>query len=201
MTLPRPHLALVGILFGLWVAMMLLGGPRSSADAALASLFRLPALVPAARLTTRLGDWPILLPLTAAAAATLALARSGKRALLFLAIVLSGRVLVEVQKMELARQRPELSGRLVPVSSLSFPSAHAAYSTITWLAFALLLTPPARRAPAVAAALLVAFVVGLTRLVLHVHWPSDVVGGWAFGTGWTLLVLRLAAGTRAPRRH
>ena len=201
MRLPKPSFALILALAGLWLAMLLLGGPHTAPDAALAGLFRGDLLVPAARAATRLGDWPVLLPLTGAAALLLFFVRSGRRALLFVGIVLSGRLLVEVQKMELARARPDIAGRLVHVSSLSFPSAHAAYSMITWLGLALLLAPPKRQAPAVAAALVVAFVVGLSRLVLHVHWPSDVIGGWAFGAGWTLLVLRLAAGTGAARRH
>jgi undecaprenyl-diphosphatase len=198
---PKPSFPLILTLLGLWLAMMLLGGPSSSADTILAGTFRLPALVPPARLVTRLGDWPILLPLTATAALLLALLSSARKALLFLGIVASARLLVELQKMELARARPDVAGRLVHVSSLSFPSAHAAYAMATWLCLALLLAPPARRGPAIAAALLVALPVGLTRLVLHVHWPSDVIGGWAFGAGWTLLFLRLAGGTAAPRRH
>jgi undecaprenyl-diphosphatase len=201
MTLPRPNLWLIAILFALWLGMMLLGGPLSPADAVLAALFRGQALIPAARAVTRLGDWPVLLPLTALAAVVLLLARSGRRALLFLVIVASGRLLVEAQKMELGRARPDAAGRLVHVTSLSFPSAHAAYSALTWLSYALLVVPPARQRAAVAAALVVALTVGLSRLVLHVHWPSDVIGGWAFGAGWTLLLLRLAAGTAPPGRH
>ena len=200
MTAPRHSLILAAILFVLWLGMMLFGGPHGATDAALARLVAAPALVPAARIVTRLGDWPILLPLTFLAAIVLALVRSWRRALLFALIVLGGRILVEVQKIELARARPDAAGRLVHVSSLSFPSAHAAYSMITWLAFALLLASPRRRAAAVAAALAVAAIVGLTRLVLHVHWPSDVIGGWAFGAAWTLLLVRLAAGTAAARR-
>ncbi|HMC91474.1 MAG TPA: phosphatase PAP2 family protein [Allosphingosinicella sp.] len=200
-TLPRPSYFLPAILFGLWLGMLLLGGPHTAADGLLAASFHYPALVPAARLVTLLGDWPVLLPLTAAATLILLLTASARRAILFLAIVLTGRLLVEVQKIELARQRPDIAGRLAHVTSLSFPSAHAAYSMITWLAFALLVAPPARRAAAVAAALAIALTVGLTRLVLHVHWPSDVIGGWAFGAGWTLLLVRLAAGTGSPRPH
>lgn len=200
-TPPRPSYALPAILFGLWLGMMLLGGPHTAGDAALAALFHYPALVPAARMVTLLGDWQILLPLTAAATVVLFVAGSMRRAVLFLAIVLSGRLLVEIQKIEFARQRPDISVRLAHATSLSFPSAHAAYSMITWLAFALLLAPPPRRTAAVAAAVAVAVTVGLTRLVLHVHWPSDVIGGWAFGAGWTLLLVRLAAGTGSAPPH
>jgi undecaprenyl-diphosphatase len=191
--MPRPPFSISAILLALWLAMFLLGGPHTDPDAWLAALFHYPALAPPARAVTLLGDWGMLLPLTLAAALILFLARSGRRALLFLAIVGGGRVLVELQKVELGRQRPDIAGRLAHVVSLSFPSGHAAYSMMTWLAFALLLAPPARRTAAAAAAVSVALVVGLTRLVLHVHWPSDVIGGWAFGAAWTLLLLRVAA--------
>ena len=87
------------------------------------------------------------------------------------------------------------------VVSLSFPSAHAANSMIAWLGLALIAAPPRLRPAAVAAALALALLVGLTRLVLAVHWPSDVIGGWAFGAAWTLLLLRLLEGTSPPLRH
>jgi undecaprenyl-diphosphatase len=67
------------------------------------------------------------------------------------------------------------------------------------LGLALLCTASGRgRGPALAAGLLFAFLVGTSRMVLGVHWPSDVAGGWAFGALWTLLLLRLAAERRVP---
>jgi undecaprenyl-diphosphatase len=48
------------------------------------------------------------------------------------------------------------------------------------------------RGLAVTGALLIAFLVGLSRVMLGVHWPSDVIGGWAFGALWVLVTLRLA---------
>ncbi|MBV8686087.1 MAG: phosphatase PAP2 family protein [Alphaproteobacteria bacterium] len=197
----RPWL-LISILAALWVAMLFLGGPASDADGALAGLFHVPALVPAARLLTHLGDWTILLPLTLAGAAALVFLRSPRAGILYLILILGGRLLVEFEKAAIGRARPDESGRLVEVASLSYPSGHAAYSTMTWLGFALLaVSSPRLRAPAVALALVLAGLVGLTRLVLAVHWPSDVIGGWAFGAGWTLLLVRLAGGTRARQPH
>jgi undecaprenyl-diphosphatase len=194
-------LLLAAILGGLWLAMLLLGGPASPADAALLRFFHMTALVPAALVVTRLGNAYVLLPLSLAAAAALGLRMGRRQAVVYLLLILSGRLLVELQKDLIARVRPDPLGRLDTVTSLSFPSAHAANSTIAWLGLALLAAPPRLRAPAVAAAMAIALLVGLTRLILAVHWPSDVIGGWAFGAAWTLLMLRFAQGTSPPLRH
>jgi undecaprenyl-diphosphatase len=85
---------------------------------------------------------------------------------------------------------------------MAFPSGHSANAITLGLGLALLLTAPGRaRAAAVAAALLFALLVGVSRMVLGVHWPSDVAGGWLLGALWTVLLVRLAAGTGAPRPH
>lgn len=195
----RTHL-LALILFGLWLAMLLLGGPNSEADPALLALFHAPALIPAAQAVTQLGNWTLLIPISVAAAVLLAWRVSRKSALVYLAMVFAGRAVVEFEKAEIARQRPPPLGRMVEVTSLAFPSAHATYSMTAWLGLALLAAPPRHRAAAVAVAVGVAVTVGLTRLVLAVHWPSDVIGGWAFGAGWALLFTRLAERTPpAPR--
>ncbi len=192
---------LVILLALLWLAMLLLGGPLSPADTNLLPLFHASGVAPEARVVTRLGNAYVLLPLSLLALIVIAL-RCGRRpALLYLALVLSGRFLVEGQKDLIGRMRPDPAGRLDAVSSYSFPSAHAANSMIAWLGFALLVAPSRHRRAAVAAALVVAATVGLTRLLLAVHWPSDVIGGWAFGAAWTLLVLRFAQEASPPLRH
>jgi membrane-associated phospholipid phosphatase len=178
-----PAVALVAILAALWLAMLLLGGPASGADAMLLRAFRHPGLVPAARRLTLLGNWDVLLPLTLVAAALLFFLASRRAALLYLVLILVGRLLVEGEK-------------------IAYPSGHAAYSMMAWLGLALLATRTTRRrGAAVALALALAFLVGSSRLVLAVHWPSDVIGGWAFGAAWTLLFLRLTEGTSPPLRH
>ncbi|HEX5184483.1 MAG TPA: phosphatase PAP2 family protein [Allosphingosinicella sp.] len=184
----------------LWLAMLILGGPGSRADGELLHLFHWPGVVPAALGLTRLGNVFILLPLSLAAAAAVWRGLGRKQALLYLLLILSGRLLEELQKDAIGRARPDPAGRLDRVASFSFPSAHAANSTIAWLGLALIAAPPRYRSFSVAAALLLALLVGLTRLVLAVHWPSDVIGGWAFGAAWTLLLLRVADGMSPQRR-
>jgi undecaprenyl-diphosphatase len=65
---------------------------------------------------------------------------------------------------------------------------------ITFLAVGLLVPViQRRRALAVAVALILAVLIGLSRIVLGVHWPSDVLGGWAFAIFWVALSIHLAS--------
>jgi undecaprenyl-diphosphatase len=159
-----------------------------------------PALRSAALFVTLFGQWQALVPLTLLGAAWLLYRRHSRSALLLLAVVLIGRGLVELQKWAIGRLRPEDLAHLVPVKSLSFPSAHAANSMILFLVLALLVAPKRHRPAAVAAALAGTFLIGVTRPMLGVHWPSDVVGGWAFGAWWALVVLWMAERAGSPLR-
>jgi undecaprenyl-diphosphatase len=152
-----------------------------------------PWLAGIARVVTRLGDGPVLIALTLAVAVWLGWRRNGRAAILLVAVTLSGRLLVELQKGWTARLRPDANPHLVETSNLSFPSGHAANTTMVLLSLALLLPLGDRvRAVAIWAAVVLALLVGASRVLLGVHWPSDVIGGWSFGLFWTLLLLGLA---------
>jgi undecaprenyl-diphosphatase len=132
-------------------------------------------------------------PVTAFATGFFIYRREWRKSLLLVGITLSGRLLVSLQKDWTARIRPDPHGHLVPVESFAFPSGHSANATMVWLSLALLLATPGRgRTVAVWAAVWIAIAVGASRTMLGVHWPSDVIGGWAFGLFWTLLLLRLS---------
>ena len=97
-------------------------------------------------------------------------------------------VIVPVTKLLVGRDRPVVPS---PVSELpsnaSFPSGHSMVSLVTWTVVALVLMPAVRRRLRpwlLGAALLIALVVGFTRLALGVHFVSDVLAGWALGAGW-----------------
>lgn len=186
-------LAIAGLMLA-WGVMLLLGGMEL--DRGLLLLGHAgdrPALSLAARWLTELGGAAVLLPATAIGAGLLAWRRDWRGATLLVAITLSGRLLVELQKAGIGRLRPETSEHLVAVSNLSFPSGHAANSAIVWLSLALLLPRTAKgRAAAIWAAVWLALAIGVSRVMLGVHWPSDVIGGWSFGLAWTLLLLRLS---------
>ena len=166
-----------------------------------------PRLADSARVVTELGGVTVLLAVALYGAAILILRREYWAAGMLLGITLSGRMLVSLQKDWTARIRPDAQGQLVPVENFAFPSGHAANATIVWLCLALLLPQTERsRQIAVWAGAWIAIAVGATRVMLGVHWPSDVIGGWAFGLFWTLVCLRLSGqldleGTPAPLPH
>ena len=159
------------------------GGPSSPLDTAVAEWFGqvradLPAAVQYAEALTAIGGAPVTLGLSLIAAIWLFAKRMRGRALLLAATVLLQRLAVELMKDAFGRPRPAVEH--LP-SSLAFPSGHAANSMATYLAIAIIAVPDRYRRPAVLTAVAVTFVVGLTRLILGVHWASDVVGGWTLG--------------------
>ena len=96
-----------------------------------------------------------------------------------------------VIKTIVARPRPDLVAHLVAVQPPSFPSGHATNSAIVYGTFALIAAEraasPAERAYVAAACIALVSSIGVTRVILGVHWPSDVFAGWAIGCSWVLL--------------
>lgn len=152
-----------------------------------------PAVAAIARGLTMLGEGPVVILVSVAGAAWLLWLEQPKRGFALLAVTLVGRLLVDLQKYSIMRLRPQDEAHLVPVSTPSFPSGHAANSMILWLTLALVLFSHTRwRNLAVGLALCLSLAIGISRVVLGVHWPTDVIGGWSFGILWVLLALPLA---------
>lgn len=178
----------------LWLAMLFGGGgplDRSVYEALYAG--HRPVLLAVARIFTALGEPTVLIGACVVVALWLWHAGRGRLGLVLLLIAMIGRGLSEAQKYWIARARPDLEPHLVVVKTQSFPSGHATSSMIFYLALAIALTTNSRwRRPAAAAATLLSLLIGISRVMLGVHWPSDVIGGWAFGMLWVLLTLRPA---------
>lgn len=140
-------------------------------------------LAPVAQVLTHLGGWVVLT--AAAAVAVIALARRGRLADALTVTVggLGGAGVVRGAKWIVGRPRPGVHA----TDLTAFPSGHAANSLIVWGLVLVLLWRPGRRAWAVVGS--VTGLVGLTRVVLGVHWATDVLGGWALGGAWLAMTL------------
>ncbi|TFV55438.1 phosphatase PAP2 family protein [Mycobacterium sp. PS03-16] len=142
---------------------------------------------------------PTVFRLVGVAVIVVMLLRRHFRTALFLALTVecSG-LLTQVVKNLADRPRPATA--LVGAHSTSFPSGHAVGVMICVLAFLTVLLPllrPSARGWAIAVGALVVVTIGIGRVVLNVHHPSDVVAGWALGYAWFVGCLLVAAPARA----
>lgn len=115
-----------------------------------------------------------------------------RREALFLVVAVSlGTLLNRILKLAIARPRPDIVPHGTYVSNESFPSGHAANSAIVYLVLAMmiatLVTSRAGKIYVYAASIFVVAIVGLSRIYLGVHYPSDVIAGWMVGAIWALL--------------
>jgi undecaprenyl-diphosphatase len=152
---------------------------------------------------TALGSGAVLTIVILVTLGALLVARRRLTAALVFAATVSGSLSVDLAKALVARARPDVVPHLVEVSSLSFPSGHSANSAIVYLTLATLLAQVIERAAlrryvAVVAALLVA-AIGISRVYLGVHWPSDVLAGWSFGALWAVAWWSIGARLRLAR--
>ena len=114
--------------------------------------------------------------------------RRWQSALFVTGVLLSGISLSTLLKALVARPRPQLVAHLDQVSSMSFPSGHALNSTLFYLTLALVLGPLLKQRSAqwsvYGFALTSSFAIGLSRIALGVHWPSDVLASWIMASSW-----------------
>lgn len=102
----------------------------------------------------------------------------------------------DAMKLFFARIRPDLVPQLDPIHSPAYPSGHATNAAVVYILF-IMLVPQARHPGWQALAALAIFLTGLSRIMLGVHWPTDVIGGWMLGTSFALF----AAAVIAWREH
>lgn len=186
--------ATLATLAAIWLAMLLFGGgPLDQRIYEALYAGHRPLLAGLARGFTAFGEPTVLIGAGVACALWLWWAGQHRLAIVLAAVVALGRGLSEVQKYVVARPRPELEAHLVLVKTSSFPSGHSAASMIFYLSVALALSAGTRwRRSAAAGAISLSLCIGLSRVMLGVHWPSDVIGGWTFGLLWVLLTLHVA---------
>lgn len=137
---------------------------------------------------TSLGSMTVLGLITVAVIGFLLLRRRFGAAALVVVSVAGGALLSSLLKLGVDRPRPDLVAKLADVHTLSFPSGHAMLSAVTYLTLGALLARVlpgnATKIYVLAVAVIVAVLVGMSRIYLGVHWPSDVLAGWCIGAAW-----------------
>ena len=162
-----------------------------------------PSIQQAGRDISALGGVVVLTLVTAIAAGFLALDAKRHMALFVIGSVLGGLMASNLLKHLFQRARPDLVPYDVYVSGASFPSGHSMMSAVTYLTLGALLARSQERIRLKSYFLLVAmfltFAVGVTRVYLGVHWPTDVLAGWTAGAVWALLCWLTARWLQARR--
>ncbi len=150
-----------------------------------------PWLQGAARDITSLGSNTVLALVSLGVIGFLILSGAYGAALLVFASVSGGYALVTLLKDVFARARPDLVPHAVEVLSASFPSGHATLSAVTYLTLGALLVRVQAHSHLKAYILGVAIgatvLVGISRIYLGVHWPTDVLAGWCIGSAWAMV--------------
>ena len=143
-----------------------------------------------ARDISALGGFTVLAVVTIAGIVALVTYRRRAQALVFGAIFLLAQGAAELIKAFVARPRPDLVSHLDLTYSSSFPSGHAVMSPVVYFTLAIIIAETqisrAARLMLVCGAVILVTAIGISRVYLGVHWPTDVLAGWTLGSSVAL---------------
>jgi undecaprenyl-diphosphatase len=140
---------------------------------------------------TAMGSTGVLTLMVITIAGFLTMTRKGHAALFVLASVIGGVLISQSMKWAYARPRPELVPHGAEVYTASFPSGHSMMAAVVYLTLGALLARTLADRPVkvyvLAVAVFATLLVGVSRVYLGVHWPTDVLAGWTLGAAWALI--------------
>jgi len=169
----------------------------------LVATLRTPSLDQVLYVVTFLGNAQTLVVLTAVAALVALVAGRPRDAVLLVLAVLAGALYFALVQLAVRRPRPPLEDARLVQGGFSFPSGHSTLAATVYGTVAYLLIRGLHhdrwKVLVGSGAVLVVLAIGVSRIYLGVHYPSDVLAGWAAGALWVVLVL-LAEQVWAPRR-
>jgi undecaprenyl-diphosphatase len=194
LTLIAVAIVLVAVPFSYLLLEVLSHGPLTRIDqSAAVSLVRVAAHRPWLATTLKVISWlgkPLWLGIAVALGAAYVFWRGRHRLALYLAVTAIGGGLVDTAvKLLVNRPRPDAHAALVHALGKSFPSGHAMSSTVTYGALLLVFLPALRRRGKIAASVATVallLLIGISRLMLGVHFISDVLAGYVLGLAWLI---------------
>jgi undecaprenyl-diphosphatase len=196
-TVPRHHTAiavLAAVLFA-WIAFVALQPQPPAFDIEVRDGVHHMASSPltsSMKFITRLGEGWFLWPVGILIVLGLLLANRRHEAAVFGITVIGANILDESLKLLFHRPRPEPFFNHPKPASYSFPSGHAFVSFCFYIALAEILIDPdwghSRRLSVGILAILLVLAIGFSRVYLGVHYPTDVLAGYAGAIAWTGLV-------------
>ncbi len=168
------------------------------ATAGLLFSFRTPALVRLFSIVTAFGNWGVILAMAAAVSIMLWIGRKSQYVASLWMALAGNQISVNALKAIFARARPELA--YYSESSYSFPSGHSAVSAafFGFIMYLIIRERIAAAGIAITVGVTAILLVGISRLILDVHYLSDVLSGFLVGAVWALLGIWLAERGRAP---
>ncbi|NNE39420.1 MAG: phosphatase PAP2 family protein [Marinicaulis sp.] len=141
---------------------------------------------------TLLGGWTFLTGLGVLVVAFLLVKDRKFDSAVFTAAILGQTALSNYLKTFFGRERPDVVPHLVEAHTMSFPSGHATSAAAVYLMLALIIASSTGRGPlrvaVIVAFVVLAYLIGASRMFLGVHYPTDVFAGWALGTAWASFV-------------
>jgi undecaprenyl-diphosphatase len=145
---------------------------------------------------TSLGSYTVVTLITLAVIGYLLIDGKTGAAVLVVASIGGGAAVSGLLKFGIDRPRPDLVAHLIQVSTASFPSGHATLAAVTYLTLGTLLSRvESRRSTKIyvlTVAVALSLSIGVSRVYLGVHWPTDVLAGWCVGAAWAMLCWRIA---------
>lgn len=140
---------------------------------------------------TRLGDPSIVVIIVGVTLGILWWRHNRQEAKIFVLACLGALILNTGLKLFFAKSRPQLWTRLIPETSFSFPSGHAlgAFVLYGFLAYLLATYYPKFSQFIYSIAVVIIAVIGLSRMYLGVHWPTDIIAGYGIGFLWLMLCI------------
>ncbi|MCU7497178.1 MAG: phosphatase PAP2 family protein [Ignavibacteria bacterium] len=192
----------LGILIFLLITGIVVSGNTRQLDELVVTALREPgdyskpvgprALIGIMRDVTSLGGATFVTLTTVIVIIYLLLEKKRRSLMLVLLATLGGGMLETFLKSLIARQRPSAVFQLMPEYSHSFPSGHSMMSAVVYLSLAVLIARIQKRRViriyVIAVALFLTFIIGISRIYLGVHYPTDVLAGWALGLAWASFV-------------